>query len=200
MSKKNILNQAEAILPTEWGTFILSAFTDDKGDPMPQLALRHPDMDVSQPVMVRVHSECITGDVFHSMKCDCGQQLSAAMHIIAKEKGILIYLRQEGRGIGIINKIKAYKHQEAGLDTIEANEALGLKADYRDYQVAAQILNSLNIHHIHLLTNNPDKIEDLSKNDIDIVTRVPLVILPNELNKDYLKTKEVAMGHLLSKG
>lgn len=199
MAKKNILNQAETMLPTEWGNFIFSAFTDDKGDPMPQLALRHPELDPSKPVFVRVHSECITGDVFHSLKCDCGQQLSAAMNIIAKEKGILIYLRQEGRGIGIINKIKAYKHQEDGMDTIEANEALGLKADYRDYHIAAQILNSLNIRHIHLLTNNPDKIEDLSKNNIHIIERIPLVISPNELNKDYLKTKEEAMGHFLSK-
>lgn len=198
MTKKKILNQAETLLPTDWGTFILSAYTDDKGDPMPHLTLRHPELNPADTIVVRVHSECITGDVFHSLKCDCGQQLNAAMKIIALEKGILIYLRQEGRGIGIINKIKAYQHQENGLDTIKANEALGLKSDYRDYSIAAEILSGLGISRVKLLTNNPEKIDDLNKNHIDVVARIPLIIEPNEENRDYLKTKEASMGHLFT--
>ena len=137
--------QAEAKLPTEWGVFSISAHTDDTGDYTPHFALKHPELDISSPVYVRVHSECITGDIFHSQKCDCGQQLAKSMKIIAEKKGVLIYLRQEGRGIGIINKLKAYKHQEDGLDTIEANKALGLAPDYRVYDVAAAILKSMNI-------------------------------------------------------
>ena len=198
MTKKKILNQAETLLPTDWGTFILSAYTDDKGDPMPHLTLRHPELNPADTIVVRVHSECITGDVFHSLKCDCGQQLNAAMKIIALEKGILIYLRQEGRGIGIINKIKAYQHQENGLDTIKANEALGLKSDYRDYSIAAEILSGLGISRVKLLTNNPEKIDDLNKSHIDVVARIPLIIEPNEENRDYLKTKEASMGHLFT--
>lgn len=198
MTKKTISNQAETLLPTDWGTFVLSAYTDDKGDPMPHLTLKHPNIDIDSPVVVRVHSECLTGDVFHSLKCDCGQQLNAAMKIIAKEKGILIYLRQEGRGIGIINKIKAYRHQEDGMDTIEANEALGLKVDYRDYSIAASILKSLSIDKIKLLTNNPEKIDDLVKNGITVASRLPLIISPNDINRGYLDTKKASMGHLLS--
>lgn len=198
MMKKKIRNQAETLLPTDWGTFVLSAYTDDKGDPMPHLTLKHPELDLKKPVVVRVHSECLTGDVFHSLKCDCGQQLDTAMQIIAEQKGILIYLRQEGRGIGIINKIKAYRHQEDGLDTIEANEALGLKADYRDYSIAAEILKSLSIEDIKLLTNNPEKIDDLVKNGITISARIPLIISPNDINRGYLDTKESSMGHMLS--
>ncbi len=197
MTNKLILNQAETLLPTEWGSFILSAFTDDSGDPMPHLALRHPEMDPSEPVYVRVHSECLTGDIFHSLKCDCGQQLDAAMRIIEEKKGAVIYLRQEGRGIGIINKILAYKHQEQGMDTIEANEALGLEADYRDYSIAADILESLGIKQIRLITNNPDKIENLTAHDIEVVERIPLIIPANEINRAYLETKKNSMGHLL---
>lgn len=194
---RQVLNQAETRLPTDWGAFILSAFTDDKGDYMPHLCLRHPEMDSKGPVAVRIHSECITGDIFHSQKCDCGQQLDAAMKLVAKNKGALIYLRQEGRGIGIINKIRAYQHQEEGMDTIEANEALGLKADYRQYGVAAHIIKHLGISTIDLITNNPEKIEDLKNNGIEIRQRIPLVIEPNEINKNYLETKKKSMGHFL---
>ena len=195
---EHVINQAETLLPTEWGDFILSAFTDHQGDPMPHLSMRHPEMDSSQPVVARVHSECLTGDIFHSLKCDCGEQLAVSMKIINKHKGLLIYLRQEGRGIGIINKIRAYRHQEKGLDTIEANEALGLEAEYRDFKVAAKILNSFGIEKIRLLTNNPLKINNLSENGIDVVDRLPLIIEPNDANKSYLKTKEKSMGHLLN--
>ena len=193
-----VINQAETLLPTEWGEFVLSAFTDNQGDPMPHLSMRHPEMDISQPVVTRVHSECLTGDIFHSLKCDCGEQLTASMNIINKHQGILIYLRQEGRGIGIINKIKAYRHQEKGLDTIEANEALGLEAEYRDFKVAARILNSFGIKQIRLLTNNPFKVNNLSENGIDVVDRLPLIIEPNKANKSYLETKAKSMGHLLN--
>ena len=191
--------QAEAKLPTEWGVFTISAHTDDTGDYTPHFALSHPEMDVSEPVYVRVHSECITGDIFHSQKCDCGQQLEESMKIVAREKGVLIYLRQEGRGIGIINKLKAYKHQERGLDTIEANEALGLATDYREYDVAAAILKSMKVTKVKLLTNNPDKISGLSRDGIEVVERIPLIIEPNTDSAGYLETKEKQMGHLLSK-
>ncbi len=197
MMDKKVINQAETLLPTEWGEFKFSAFTDDKGDPMPHLALYHPDIDLDNPVTTRVHSECLTGDIFHSLKCDCGQQLDASMKIIAREKGILIYLRQEGRGIGIINKILAYKHQEQGMDTIEANQALGLAIDDRDYSVAAHILKSLGIKSVNLITNNPEKINGLKHNSIKVNRRVPLIIKPNKTNQGYLDTKAKSMGHLL---
>jgi len=189
--------QAEAILPTEWGEFIITVHSDDEGTYSPHMVLRHPQIQINDPVYVRVHSECVTGDIFHSKKCDCGEQLEESMRIIAEKKGILIYLRQEGRGIGIINKIKAYRHQEAGLDTIQANEALGLKPDYRGYQEAAEILKSLNIKVINLITNNPEKIKDLEDNGIQVLERIPIIIPANSKSVEYLKTKEEEMGHLL---
>ncbi len=195
---KDITTQAEAHLPTDWGTLIISAHTDDRGDYTPHLVLRHPDLDTNQPVLVRIHSECITGDVFHSQKCDCGQQLSESMKIVAQGNGVLVYLRQEGRGIGIINKLKAYKHQEDGLDTVAANEALGLESDYRKYDVAAEILKSLSISKVKLITNNPEKISSLKDHGIEVTQRIPLIIPPTESNAEYLKTKENIMGHLLS--
>ena len=191
-------NQAEALLPTDWGTFLITAHAADRSDYTPHLVLRHPEMDVTDSVYVRVHSECITGDIFHSKKCDCGLQLDKAMEIIAQQKGVLIYMRQEGRGIGIINKLKAYKHQENGLDTIEANEALGLEVDYREYDEAVTILKDLGISKIHILTNNPDKIKNLNTHGIEVTSRVPLIIPANESSEGYLNTKEKSMGHLLS--
>ena len=190
--------QAEALVPTDWGSFYFTAHADDKGDYTPHLVLRHPECNPDNPVIVRIHSECITGEVFHSQKCDCGQQLNESMKLIAQEKGILVYLRQEGRGIGIINKLKAYKHQEDGLDTIEANIALGLKPDYRKYDVAVEILRSLGIKQVRLITNNPDKIASLNQLGLNVTERIPLIIPPNENSADYLKTKEDHMGHLLS--
>jgi len=190
--------QAEAVLPTEWGTFVIAAHSDDSGDYTPHIVLRHPDMDPTQPVYVRIHSECITGDIFHSKKCDCGEQLHKSMEFLAAHKGILIYLRQEGRGIGIINKLKAYRHQEKGLDTIQANEALGLASDYRKYDIAGSILQSLNIKQVRLITNNPDKLSGLSESGIEVIGRVPLIIQPTTESEGYLKTKKDMMGHLLS--
>ena len=199
MGTRGTKQQAEALLPTEWGDFVITVHSDDSGTYSPHMVLRHPDLSISQPVYVRVHSECVTGDIFHSRKCDCGEQLEESMRLIAEKKGILIYLRQEGRGIGIINKIKAYRHQQAGLDTIQANEALGLKSDYRGYQEAADILKSLGVETIKLITNNPEKIKDLEEHGIEVIERIPIIIPANSQSEDYLKTKEESMGHMFHK-
>lgn len=197
MNKSQIKEQASSKVPTEWGTFVIAAYSDRADDLMPHMAIYHPEIDTDSEVTMRIHSECVTGDIFHSMKCDCGQQLAEAMKVINEEKGIILYLRQEGRGIGIINKLKAYRYQEDGLDTIEANEALGLQAEYRDYGIAASMLRSLGISTVKLLTNNPLKIEGLESHGITVTERVPLIITPNAMNKGYLDTKKESMGHLL---
>lgn len=186
------------LVPTEYGVFDVIAYSEDPQDKMPHLALVYQGTDLSGDVLVRIHSECITGDVFASTKCDCGQQLHAALNMISSEKsGVLIYLRQEGRGIGLIEKLKAYKLQESGEDTIQANISLGHGADERDYDVAIQILDDLKVKNIRLLTNNPDKIKSVTESDINLVERIPLEIPANSENIDYLKTKRSDMGHLL---
>ncbi len=187
---------AEANLPTEYGEFRMVGFVN-KLNGEHHVALVHGTIDVEDEVLVRVHSECLTGDAFHSLKCDCGEQLAAALRNIEKEgKGILLYLRQEGRGIGLINKIKAYKLQEQGMDTEEANIALGFPADMRDYGIGAQILSELNVRKIRLMTNNPKKIIGLKGHGIEIVDRVPLIIDTNIHNQKYFETKREKMGHL----
>lgn len=148
--------------------------------------------------MVRIHSECMTGDVFHSRRCDCGEQLAKAIEMAAENGGVVIYLRQEGRGIGLINKLKAYNLQDTGLNTADANTHLGFDVDGRQYDLAVEILNDLGIRRIHLLTNNPLKIEAIEHSDIEIVSRIPLVIEPKKENHSYLKTKRELMGHLLN--
>jgi len=189
--------QSEAIIPTPYASFRMLAYATKEQEPMPHIALVHPDLDISKAVTIRMHSECITGDLFGSKRCDCGEQLDKALQIITREKGILLYLRQEGRGIGIINKLKAYQLQDQGLNTIEANLHLGLEVDARQYDIAIEILKDLQVHSIRLLTNNPEKIDAFQDSGIKIVERLPVIIEPHQENMDYLRTKKEEMGHLL---
>ncbi len=186
------------LVPTDYGDYHIMAFSDDPQDKMPHLALVLDGSDLNQPLLVRIHSECLTGDVFSSQKCDCGQQLHTSLEMIQQEgSGVVLYLRQEGRGIGLIEKLKAYKLQEAGEDTIQANLKLGHQADERDYGVAVEMLEKLDISKIRLLTNNPDKIKCIEDSDIELIERVPLTIPATIQNEGYLKTKQKSMGHLL---
>jgi 3,4-dihydroxy 2-butanone 4-phosphate synthase/GTP cyclohydrolase II len=189
--------QASAMLPTHRGNFKMVAFSHKEDDWMPHLALVHENMNPNEPVLVRIHSECITGDLFGSKRCDCGDQLNKALLLAAEQGGIVLYLRQEGRGIGIINKLKAYNLQDKGLNTIDANLHLGLEIDARQYDDALQMLQALGIKKIRLLTNNPEKIDAFENAQIELVSREPLVIAPGKENEDYLATKLHQMGHLL---
>lgn len=184
-------------LPTEFGQFDLIAYKVIT-DGQEHLALIKGSWKEDEPVMVRVHSSCMTGDIFHSHRCDCGPQLQAAMQMIEKEgKGVIVYMNQEGRGIGLINKLKAYKLQEEGLDTVEANLKLGFAMDQRDYGIGAQILRDLNVKKIRLLTNNPRKRIGLAGYGLEIVENIPIQVTPNPHNYHYLKTKKEKMGHSL---
>ena len=189
--------QAEANVPTDYGTFRMVAFSETDDNWMPSMALVAQNTDFSKPVNVRFHSECITGEVFHSKKCECGQQLEAAMKYMQENGGIIVYLRQEGRNIGIINKLKAYSLQEQGFDTVQANLKLGLPADDRNFSVAVEILKSLHITDINLLTNNPEKIKAVEQSTINLHKRIPLQIRSNKESKAYLQTKKEYFGHLL---
>ena len=198
MTEKLILRAAEAILPTEYGEFKIVVFSSAV-DGKEHLALTMGEIAPDEPILVRVHSECLTGDVFGSLRCDCGPQLNAALRQIAAEgSGVLVYMRQEGRGIGLINKIRAYQLQEQGLDTVEANVELGFDADLRDYGYGAQILRELGVGKMRLLTNNPRKIKGLHGHGLEIVERVPLLVDANEYNERYLLTKKLKLGHLLN--
>ena len=199
LSKESLIErQIEVNLPTDYGDFKLIAYRQTTTDEE-HLALIKGEWDVNDPVLVRVHSSCVTGDIFGSCRCDCGRQLSAAMEAIEKEgKGVLLYMQQEGRGIGLLNKLKAYKLQEQGRDTVEANQELGFKMDERDYGIGAQILRDLGVVKIKLLSNNPKKRAGLIGYGLEIVENLPLEIAPNKHNRDYLKTKKEKMGHNLN--
>ncbi len=190
---------AETLLPTSFGEFKLVVFVN-KYDNQEHVALIKGDISGDKPVLTRVHSECLTGDIFHSKKCDCGEQLDEALRLINKEgRGILLYMRQEGRGIGLVNKIKAYALQEKGYDTVDANTHLGFDPDPRDYGIGAQILRKLGVRDMLLLTNNPKKRVGLESYGLNVIEQIPLEILPNDVNKSYLLTKKNKMGHLLKK-
>lgn len=187
-------------MPTKYGNFELIAFKQLNTGDM-HMALKKGDWQAGDPVLLRVHSSCFTGDILHSLRCDCGEQLQAAMQMVEKEgKGLILYMNQEGRGIGLLNKLKAYKLQEQGLDTVQANLELGFKMDERDYGIGAQILRYLNITKIRLITNNPRKRAGLSGYGLEIVENVPIEIHPNPHNEFYLKTKRDKLGHEILKG
>ncbi len=190
--------QAESRVPTEFGYFRIIAFSEFDTDWMPHMALVAEGTDFSKPINVRFHSECMTGEIFHSKKCECGQQLDYAMRYVQKNGGIIIYLRQEGRNIGIINKLRAYALQEGGLDTVQANLQLGLPADDRDFSVAIEILKFLDVKEVNLLTNNPDKIKYVEQSGIKLNSRIPLQIDATDESRDYLRVKKTYFGHLLN--
>ena len=197
--REKLVQKIEQIdLPTQYGHFKLHLYQNILDESEHHVALVKGDVSKGGPVMVRVHSECLTGDAFGSKRCDCGDQLSAAMEQVENEgRGVVLYMRQEGRGIGLVNKIKAYAFQEKGKDTVEANEELGFKADLRDYGIGAQILKDLGLKKIRLMTNNPKKIVGLQGYDLEIVDRIPIEIKPNPYNEKYLSTKRDKLGHLI---
>jgi 3,4-dihydroxy 2-butanone 4-phosphate synthase/GTP cyclohydrolase II len=186
----------ESRLPTVHGIFRMIAFKSDYTD-FPHLALVSGDIENTEVVNVRIHSECMTGDVFSSVRCDCGEQLNTSMSTFSKEGGILIYLRQEGRGIGLVNKMKAYNFQDEGMDTIEANHALGFHTDERDFSSAIQILLDLEIKKINLFTNNPEKVSSFDDSGVAEIQRKEIEIEPRKENERYLRTKLKGMGHFL---
>jgi len=195
--EKLVHRVAETKLPTKYGEFAAIAYRSDI-DPDEHLALVLGDISTEEPVLVRVHSECLTGDVFGSLRCDCGEQVALAMQSIASEGwGVLLYMRQEGRGIGFHNKMRAYALQDKGLDTVEANLSLGFPSDLRDYGIGAQILADLGLHDIRLLTNNPKKVIGLEGYGLKVVETLPIIATPNPYNRAYLETKQKKLGHLL---
>uniref|UniRef100_A0A7C4U8C1 Riboflavin biosynthesis protein RibBA n=1 Tax=candidate division WOR-3 bacterium TaxID=2052148 RepID=A0A7C4U8C1_UNCW3 len=197
-NEKLVKREVEVKLPTDYGDFRLFAYSNSLDEHI-HLALVYGEVEGKENVLVRVHSQCITGDLFRSLRCDCGSQFHTAISMIVKEgRGVLLYLMQEGRGIGLLNKLKAYKLQEEGLDTVEANIKLGFKPDLRDYGIGAQILKDLGLSTIRLLTNNPRKIVGIEGYGLKVVERIPIEVSPNEINIGYLRVKREKLGHLLS--
>lgn len=198
MQKEKLVHKIVSTnLPTEFGDFQLHIYKSET-DANEHIALVKGKILPNIPTLVRVHSECLTGDVFHSLRCDCKSQLNLAMYRVAEEgNGIILYMRQEGRGIGLLNKIKAYKLQDEGFDTVEANQKLGFSPDLRDYGIGAQILRDLNVSKMRLLTNNPKKIVGLSGYGLEVIERVPLEVVPNGVNEKYLKIKRDKLGHYI---
>jgi GTP cyclohydrolase II len=194
----NILKGVKVKLPTKYGDFEFIPFQEILSG-VEHMVLIKGSLNANDIVLTRIHSACATGDLFGSLKCDCGEQLIQAMKIIeAQGNGLIVYLQQEGRGIGLMNKIKAYKLQENGMDTVDANIHLGFAPDEREYQIGAEILSSLGVKKVKLLTNNPDKIMGLEQNGIQVIERIPLIIKSNQYNVGYLDTKVIRMGHLLN--
>ena len=192
---------AEADFPSEFGHFRIYGFqsiTENGKPPEEAIALRLGDLSGSAPILVRIHSECLTGDVFHSLRCDCRSQLELALKLIAAEgRGLLIYEHKEGRGIGLLNKLRAYELQDEGADTVEANERLGFDADLRDYSLPGEILRYFGIQRVRLLSNNPEKIQAVERAGVEVTERVPCIVPAVESREDYLRTKKEKMGHLL---
>jgi 3,4-dihydroxy 2-butanone 4-phosphate synthase/GTP cyclohydrolase II len=196
--EKLIRRAATTVLPTDYGAFTVIAYETTVDDRLP-LALVLGDVAGDTPCLVRVHSECLTGDVFGSHRCDCGEQLHRALAIIAAEgRGVLVYMRQEGRGIGLLNKLRAYELQDQGKDTVEANHALGFRADLRHYGIGAQILLDLGLRNLKILTNNPKKIVGIEGYGLHVLERLPLEVPANDANRRYLMTKRDKLGHLFS--
>ncbi len=202
VSATKVKQVASADFPTRWGQFRIHGFTTgtaNEGKIEEAVALVMGD-DLSGSPLVRIHSQCLTGDVFGSLRCDCRQQLEMALSMIAKEgRGVLVYEQQEGRGIGLMAKLQAYALQDSGLDTVEANEKLGFKADHREFQLPVEILKALGIQQVRLLSNNPDKVGALERIGIRVTERVPCEVAPSKYTEEYLKTKEEKMGHLFTK-
>ncbi|HEY1676203.1 MAG TPA: GTP cyclohydrolase II [Candidatus Sulfotelmatobacter sp.] len=203
MTKNSVKQIASADFPTRWGQFRIYGFRGENGqdgDKRTEEAVALVMGDVqSEPPLVRVHSQCLTGDVFHSLRCDCRQQLELALSMIAGEgSGIVIYEQQEGRGIGLMAKLQAYELQDSGLDTVEANERLGFKADHRDFTLPGEILKALGVTRVRLLSNNPEKVEALERSGVRVVERVPCEVVPSPHAEEYLKTKREKLGHLFT--
>lgn len=190
---------AEANFPTRFGHFRIFGFEGQYGSDIEEcVVLRMGDLRGNGPPLLRIHSQCLTGDVFHSLRCDCRSQLELALNLIAEEgRGLVIYEHQEGRGIGLSNKLRAYELQDEGLDTVEANVRLGFEADLRDYQMPAEILRYFNVRSVRLLSNNPEKIAALERAGIEVAERIPCIVAPHESTEGYLRTKKQKMGHLL---
>jgi GTP cyclohydrolase II len=203
VSSNSVRQEASADFPTRWGNFRIYGFQGTFGEDHDQrmeeaVALVMGDVH-SRPPLVRIHSQCLTGDVFGSLRCDCRQQLEMALAMIAEQgAGVLIYEQQEGRGIGLMAKLKAYELQDSGLDTVEANERLGFKADHREFALPAEILKALGISEVRLLSNNPEKVAALERGGVKVVERLPCEVEPSEHAEEYLKTKKEKLGHLLS--